>query len=134
MVCAAPRSTFSGGNSTASRNSAKPTGAKAHAFHKLSGRTTSAAPAKPSITRKAVQARGVERRVKSFGKLRERKKSDSATDSRKRSNPDRASVGGNSPGRSGGMESVFMACGVKNVSSSFHEIRNRVRSFLGQGL
>src|SRR5882762_6917533 len=109
MVCAVPRSCFSGGNSTASRKSANPTGAKAQAFHKLSGRTTSAAPATPSMTRQAVQARGVERSVKSLGKLRDTKNSDSATDSRNCASPDKASVGGNSPGSSGGIESVFNA-------------------------
>src|SRR5258705_12212848 len=127
MVCAVPRSCFSGGKSTANRNSANPTGAKAQAFHKLSGRTTSAAPAIPSMTRQAVQARGVDRSVKRFGKLRERKNSDSATDSRNCASPDRVSVGGNSPGRNGGMESVLIRISDGNGSNTVHKNCNQVK-------
>src|SRR5712672_2357959 len=82
MACALPRSWRSGGRSTASRNSARPTGANAQAFHKLSGKTTRAAPATPSKMRKPVQAPGLERSVRTLGKVRETKNSESATEAR----------------------------------------------------
>src|SRR5260370_34741867 len=104
MACALPRSWRSGGSSTASRNSTRPTGAKAHAFHKLRGRTTRAAPAIPSRIRNAVQAPGLERRVRTLGKVRETKKRESATESRQRAKEDATSAGGISPGRIGGVE------------------------------
>src|ERR1051325_3203089 len=89
-------------------NNARPTGAKAQAFHRLSGRTTRAAPAAPSRMRKPVQALGPEGRVRSFGKARETKKRESAMDARKRVKEDPASAGGISPGRIGGMEFALM--------------------------
>src|SRR6266478_1887155 len=104
MACALPRSGRSGGSSTDKRNSAKPTGAKAQAFHKLRGRTTRAAPAMPSRMRKPVQALGLERSVRTLGKVRETKNRESATESRKRAKVDPTSVGGISPGRIGGVE------------------------------
>src|SRR6266853_3265083 len=108
MACALPRSWRSGGRTTANRNSAKPTGANAHAFHKLSGRTTRAAPAMPSRMRKPVQALGLERRVRTLGKVRETKNRESATESRKRVKVDTTSLGGISPGRIGGVELALM--------------------------
>src|SRR5229473_3675912 len=101
MACALPRSWRSGGRSTASRNSASPTGANAQAFHKLSGKTTRAAPAMPSKMRKPVQALGLERSVRTLGKVRETKNSESATESRKRAKVDTTSVRGISPGIGG---------------------------------
>src|SRR5246127_5355504 len=108
MACALPRSWRSGGSRTASRNSTRPTGAKAQAFHKLSGRTTKEAPAMPSRMRKAVQALGLERSVRTLGKVRETKKMESATESRKRASADTTCVGGISPGRIGGVELAFI--------------------------
>src|SRR5712671_8098425 len=122
MACALPRSWRSGGRSTASRNSARPTGANAQAFHKLSGKTTRAAPATPSKMRKPVQAPGLERSVRTLGKVRETKNSESATESRKRAKVDTTSVGGISPGRIGGVElalitvwRVFMLAGWQRI-------------------
>src|ERR1700693_1755841 len=108
MACALPRSRRSGGRSTANRNSAKPTGAKAQAFHKLSGRTTRAAPAMPRRMRKPVQALGLEGRVRTLGKVRETKNRESATESRKRAKEDPTAAGGISPGRMGGVELALM--------------------------
>src|SRR5580765_8373759 len=108
MACGVPRSCRSGGSNTLNRKSARPTGAKAQAFHKLSGKTTSPAPTTPSMMRKTVQARGVEPRVSSFGKVRETANRESATDSRKRATEDSASPEGRSPGRIGGVELVLI--------------------------
>src|SRR5437016_14598599 len=98
MASFVPRSCRRGGRSTARIKRARPTGAKAHAFHRLRGSTTSPAPETPSKRRKAVQARGVERNVRTFGNVREMKKTESAADSRSRRNEDKASGGGISPG------------------------------------
>src|SRR6266403_203897 len=108
MTCALPRSWRSGGSSTASRNSTRPTGANAQAFHKLRGSTTRAAPAIPRRMRIAVQALGLERRVRIFGKVRETKNRESATESRNRAREDATSAGGISPGRIGGVELAFI--------------------------
>src|SRR6201981_3533244 len=108
MACALPRSWRSGGGRTASRNSTRPTGANAQAFHKLRGSTTRAAPAMPRRMRNAVQALGLERSVRTLGKVREIKKSESATESRKRAKEEVTSAGGISPGRIGGVELAFI--------------------------
>src|ERR1700757_2768877 len=93
MACALPRSWRSGGSSTASRNKTRPTGASAQAFHKPRGSTTRAAPAIPRRMRNAVQALGLERSVRTLGKVRETKKRESATESRKRAKEDVTSAG-----------------------------------------
>src|SRR5882724_8172378 len=117
MACALPRSWRSGGSSTARRNRTRPTGAKAQAFHRLRGSTTRAAPAIPRRMRNAVQALGLERRVRTLGKVRETKKRESATDSRKRAKEDTTPAGGISPGRIGGVElALIIGPGSTNVN------------------
>src|ERR1700756_116776 len=108
MACALPRSWRSGGSSTDSRNNTRPTGANAQALHRLSGSTTRAAPVIPRRMRNAVQALGLERRVRTLGKVRETKNRESATESRKRARVDATSAGGISPGRIGGVELAFI--------------------------
>src|SRR5258707_15485332 len=98
------RSWRRGGRSKASIKSARPKGANAQAFHKLSCKTAGAARALPSKMRKPVQALGLERSVRTLGKVRETKNSESATESRKRAKLDTTSVRGISPGRIGGVE------------------------------
>src|SRR5215467_811084 len=108
MASADPGSRRKGGSRTATRKSTKPTGAKAQAFHKLSGSTTRPAPIAPSRMRNRVNACGVARNVRSLGKARDARKRESAMDSRRRASPVRASAAGVSPGRRGGIELAFM--------------------------
>src|SRR4030095_14887885 len=109
--------------STASMNSARPTMAKAQAFHSVSESTTSAAPAIPRRILNAVQARGVERSVSTFGNAREKKKSESATDSRKRVSDETAPARCISLGRIGGMEPVVMRSKALSYEQHGQEFR-----------
>ena len=62
----------------------------------------------PSRMRKPVQALGLERSVRTLGKVRETKNRESATESRKRAKVDPTSLRGISPGRIGGVELALM--------------------------